>query len=128
MKLVRSVMSLLVIALFSSNALSGVYKCTDDQGKTAYQSAPCAEENKALKIDVKTGGSTDLTVQLRLQEQEQELKKQQEIERQKQQAKEAERIKAATEQSEINQQLIKDNTIQYSAFSIPPINMINCQH
>ena len=67
-----------------------------------------------------TGGSTDLAAQLKQQEQEQELKKQQEVERQKQQLKEATRIKDATEQSEKNQQLIKGNTIQYSAFAIPP--------
>jgi len=120
MKLVSPIMGLVAVTMLSGNVFAGVYKCTDAAGKTAYQSSPCAEENKALKIDVKTGGSTDLTVQLRLQEQEQELKKQQEVERQKQQLKEATRIKDATEQSEKNQQLIKGNTIQYSAFAIPP--------
>lgn len=120
MKLVCPIMGLVAVTILSGNVYAGVYKCTDDAGKTAYQSAPCADENKALKIDVKTGGSTDLAVQLKQQAQEQELKKQQELERKKQLLKEATRIKDATEQSAINQQLIKDNTIQYSAFAIPP--------
>jgi len=124
MKLVYSMSGLLVMALFSSHSFASVYKCTDKNGKTAYQSSPCAEEKTALKIDMKTGGSTNLTVRLKQQQEQQtkdiELKKQQEAEHQQQLAKEAKRIKDSIEQSAINQQLIKDNPIQYSAFAIPP--------
>jgi len=124
MKLVCSTSSLLVLALFSSHSIASVYKCTDTHGKTSYQSSPCAEEKTALKIDMTTGGSTNLTVRLKQQQQEQqkelELKKQQEIEQKQQLVKEANRVKESNEQSAINQQLIKDNPIQYSAFAIPP--------
>lgn len=120
MKLISSMLGLATLTLFASNASSGVYKCTDEQGKTAYQSSPCSEEKKALKIDIKSGGLTDLSIKLKQQEQQQALKKQQEIERQKQLAIEAKRIQDAKEQSAINQQLIKDNPIQYTAFAIPP--------
>lgn len=120
MKVVKLTVSLVAMVLFSSNALSGVYKCTNDQGQTAYQSAPCAEDNSAIKIDMKTGGTTDLAAKLKQQENENELLKQQEIEKQNQLAKETKRQQNAIEQSEINQQLIKDNTVQYTAFAIPP--------
>jgi len=120
MKLVRSIVGFVALVSLSGHVVAGVYKCTDADGKTAYQSAPCAEAASALKIDVKTGGSTDLAAQLKRQEQEVELKKLQEIEHQKQLLREASRIKKATEQSGINQQLIKDNPIQFTAFAIPP--------
>jgi hypothetical protein len=124
MKLVPSMVSLLALVLLSGSALAGVYKCTDSQGKTAYQSSPCAEEKTALEIDLKTGGATDLAARVKQKEQEKELKQQKELEQQieleKQQAKEAKRIKDASEQSAINQQQIKDNPVQYSAFAIPP--------
>jgi len=116
----KLVLSLCAMVLFSSQSVAGVYKCTDSQGKTAYQSAPCAAENTALKINIKTGGSTDIAANIKLQQQEEELKKQQEIEKQQQLAKEAKRKVDATEQSKINQQLIKNNPIQYTAFAIPP--------
>jgi hypothetical protein len=124
MKLVPSMVSLLMLALLSGSALAGVYKCTDSQGKTAYQASPCADEKTALEIDLKTGGATDLDARVKQQEQEKQLKKKKElelkIEQEKLKAKEAKRIKDAAEQSAINQQQIKDNPVQYSAFAIPP--------
>ncbi len=120
MKLIYSIGSLLLMTLGSGYSLASVYKCTDDQGKTAYQATPCAEEKKALKIDFKTGQSVDLAVRLKQQQQQVEQKKQQEIDRQNLIAKEAKRQKDAIEQSTINQQLIKNNTVQYTAFAIPP--------
>ena len=124
MKLVSSMASLLVLALLSGSALAGVYKCTDSHGKTAYQSSPCADEKTALEIDLKTGGATDLDARIKQKEQEKQLKKKKElelkIEQKKLKAKEAKRIKDAAEQSAINQRLVKDNPVQYSAFAIPP--------
>ncbi len=112
------------MALFSGHALASVYKCTDRHGKTAYQASPCAEEKTALKIDLTTGGATDLAARQKQKEQEKQLKQQKEleqkIEKEKLLAKEAKRKKDATEQSAINQQLIKDNPVQYTAFAIPP--------
>ena len=123
MKLVQSIVVMLVATLFSGISYSGVYKCTDDQGNTAYQSSPCALENKALEIDIKTGGKTDISLQLKQKEQEQEDLKQQEAEQKKQVEQETQRKKDLAEQSEINQQLIKNNPIQFTAFAIPPYTL-----
>ncbi len=120
MKLLCPALGFLTIALFSSYSVASVYKCTDDQGKTAYQSSPCAAEKKALKIDIETGQSIDLAVKLKQQKQDIELKKLQEIEKKHNIAKELKRQKDAAEQSAINQQLIRDNPVQYTAFAIPP--------
>lgn len=124
MKLVCSMLSLVALVLFSDYSFASVYKCTDKQGKTAYQATPCSNEKAALKMDLKTGGSTDLAAKLKKKKEEIELKKQQEIEQQaskeKKLAEEVKRKKDAIEQSAINQQLIKDNPVQYTAFAIPP--------
>jgi len=122
MKAVYSIASLFAIALLPTHSVASVYKCTDSQGKTAYQSSPCAEEVNALKIDMKTGQSTDLAVKIKQQQQEVESKKQEDIARQQQAAKDIKRKKDSIEQSAINQQLIKDNPIQFTAFAIPPYN------
>ncbi|MCK5189464.1 MAG: DUF4124 domain-containing protein [Methylococcales bacterium] len=124
MKLIRPIIAILATTLFSGSVLAGVFKCTDAQGNTAYQSAPCAEENIAAEIDLQTGGHTDLTAKQKQQQEEKELdlelKKQQEAEKQKQIDLEEKRKKDAAEQGAINQQLIKDNPIQFSVFAIPP--------
>lgn len=120
MKLIASIVVMLFTTLFTQNILAGVYKCTDNQGNTSYQSSPCADANKALEIDIKTGGSTDLAIQLKQQEQNRTLKQLQQAEQQKLKEQIAQRKKDAIEQSAINQQLIKDNSVQFSAFSIPP--------
>ncbi len=120
MKSIQLTNTLLIMAFFSSPSLAGVYKCIDDQGKTAYQSKPCANEKNALKIDIKTGSTTDIASKLKQQEKDKQLKIEQEKQQQLQQTQEAERIKQATLESSINQQLIKDNPVQYTAFAIPP--------
>ncbi len=120
MKLIQSVVFMVSTTLFTTSVSAGIYKCSDDQGNTSYQAKPCAEEKKAIEIDVKTGGSTDLSIQKKKKEKELALKKQEEIDRQKLMELEARRKKNAKEQSALNQQLVKDNPIQYSAFSIPP--------
>jgi len=120
MKSVCSIASLFAIALLPTHSVASVYKCTDNYGKTAYQSSPCAEEANALKIDIKTGQSIDLALKLKQQQQEIESKKQEELIQQQQVTKEVKRKKDSIEQSAINQQLIKDNPIQFTAFAIPP--------
>lgn len=120
MKLAQSIVVMFATTFFSNNLLAGVFKCTDGQGNTSYQSAPCAKAHKALEIDINTGGSTDLTIQLKQKEADIALKKQQETEQKNKIALEAKRNNDATEQSAINQQLIKNNPIQYTAFAIPP--------
>jgi len=127
MKLVQSITVMIVTALFSGSSYSGVYKCTDEFGKTAYQSSPCAEENKAIAINIKTGSQTDLSLQLKQKlknkQQEQEEQKQREAELKQKIEREAKRKKDFAEQSELNQQLIKNNPIQFSAFAIPPYTL-----
>ncbi|MCF6202096.1 MAG: DUF4124 domain-containing protein [Methylococcaceae bacterium] len=119
MKFIQPVM-MICITLFSTSVLAGIYKCTDDRGNTSYQAKPCSGEKKAIEIDVKTGSSTNLSVLKKKKEKELELKKRQEIDRQKLIELEAGRKRDAKEQSSLNQQLVKNNPIQYSAFSIPP--------
>lgn len=116
-------MGLLLIS-FSSHSQAGVYKCIDGGGKTSYQAIPCADEKASIEVNVKTGGLTDLGAKLEKQEQEGELKKQQVVEQQAEVqekiAKDKKRKMDTIEQSAINQQLVKNNPVQFSAFAIPP--------
>jgi len=120
MKLVQSLIVLMAITSFSSTLLAGVFKCADDQGNTSYQSSPCAKESGAQKIDTRTGGVTDLSIEQKKKEAALNRTKQQKAEEQKMKALLAQRKKEAQEQSALNQQLIKANPKQYSAFAIPP--------
>lgn len=120
MKSVRLLVVLMAVCFFSTSVFAGVFKCKDEYGKTAYQSAPCAEENEAHEIDVKTGGITNLAIEKGKRAAALELIKQQQAEKQKMLVLMATRKKEAAEQSALNQQLIKNNPKQYSAFAIPP--------
>ncbi len=124
MKLVCLKVSFLTMMLCSSYSFASVYKCTDKEGKTAYQAKPCAKEKTTLKMDLKTGGLTDLAAKQKKQKAEAEIKAQKEITEQaakdKKLSEEVQRKIDVAEQSAINQQLIKDNPVQYSAFAIPP--------
>ena len=120
MKSIQSVVVVMGGLFFSSSIFAGVYKCSDGLGNTSYQANPCAEENTAVEINVKTGGATDLSIKEKKKEIDAEFKKQQEDKNQKLIELEVKRKKDAAEQSALNQQLIKDNPIQYSAFAIPP--------
>lgn len=110
--------------LFSVHAAAGIYKCTDNAGNTKYLSHPCAEGDKNIEINLKTGSKTDLDEK----QSEEELKKkleqakteQQKLEEQAQQKKHELLLKDAKQESEKNQFLIKNNPQQYSAFAIPP--------
>jgi hypothetical protein len=116
---------MLVTISFSGTSYSGVYKCTDEQGKTAYQSSPCTQEQNALEINVKTGGQTDLSLKLKQKEQEMQEKVLQETEQKEKVEREAKRKKDLAEQTKLNQQLVKNNPVQYSAFAIPPYTSDN---
>jgi hypothetical protein len=119
MKLIQFTV-MLATALFSNTLLAGVYKCTDAEGNTSYQSSPCAKENKAVEINIQTGGSTDLSDKDQQKTKDLELEKQQKKELENKLALEAKLKKDTAEQSALNQQLIKNNPIQYTAFAIPP--------
>lgn len=117
---------LLILALLvCNNAQAGVYKCTDPHGATVYQSSPCAEENRAIKINTETGGEVDLNVQqeqekldeqARLAKQQAELERLAKIEHIKQQAKdEQDKTKA----------LIQQSSHLFSAFAIPAYDYDN---
>ncbi len=120
MKLIQFILVALATTLFSNHVIAGVYKCTDTGGNTTYQASPCAKENKAVEIDIKTGGATEVTDKDEQKEVNIELEKQKQKEEENKKALEAKRKKDTEEQSALNQQMVKDNPIQYSAFSIPP--------
>ncbi len=120
MKSAQIIAILVATALYSDHCLAGVFKCTDEWGKTSYQSDPCAKEKKAIEMDIITGKQTDLADEEKKQALEVELKKQQELIEQQLAEMEGKRKIDAAEQSAQNQQLIKDNPIQYSAYAIPP--------
>jgi len=111
---------LILGSLFSACTFAGIYKCTDVNGKTDYQSKPCDLEQKTLQINVKTGSSTDGQDQekqnqaLAQKEQDEKLVQEQLLKKQTQLK------QAATSESAKNQFLIKNNPQKYSAFSIPP--------
>ncbi len=111
---------LILGSLFSTCTFAGIYKCTDINGKTDYQSKPCDSEHKTVQINVKTGGSTD---QLDQEKQKQVLaqKEQEEKLEQEQIMKKQTQLKQdAINESAKNQFLIKNNPEKFSAFSIPP--------
>lgn len=120
MKLVHAIVVTLATALYSGTILAGVFKCTDEWGKTSYQSDPCAKEKKAIEMDIKTGKKTNLADEKKRKALQLEQQKQQEDKDEKLAEKVAQRKIDAKEQSAQNQQLIKNNPIQYSAFAIPP--------
>lgn len=102
---------------------AGVYKCTDATGHTNYQSSPCTEQHKAVQMNTKTGGSVDLNALERQQAAEAEQKKQQSLQEQAEQQAKVDAIaktkQDARAQSELTQNLIKQNPMQFSAFAIP---------
>jgi hypothetical protein len=111
---------LILGSLFSTCTFAGIYKCTDTNGKTDYQSKPCDSAQKAIQINVKTGGLTDLQEKEK-EKQALEQKAQEEKLEQEQIAKKQVQLKQdAMSESAKNQYLIKNNPEKYSAFSIPP--------
>lgn len=108
----------------SVDSWAGVYKCTDAAGHTNYQSSPCTVEHKAVQMNTKTGSSVDLNAVESQKAAEAELKKQQSLQEQAEQQAKLDAIaktkQDARAQSELTQNLIKQNPLQFSAFAIPP--------
>ena len=120
MKLVQPLVVILATTLFSGSILAGAYKCTDEEGNTSYQSSPCAIENTGAKINMKTGGLTDLSIEQKKNELAKEIQNQQAAEQLKRQEQAAKLKQQALMESALNQQLVKDHPRQFSAFAIPP--------
>jgi hypothetical protein len=115
---------LILGCLFTAQAAAGIYKCTDNAGNTKYLSTPCAQGDKNIQINLKTGATTDLNEkqnqeQLK-QKEEQEKTEQEKLEEQAQQQKQEKLISDANQESAKNQFLIKNNPQKYSAYAIPP--------
>ncbi len=111
---------LIVAALFSTQCLAGVFKCTDASGNTSYQSQPCAEEKQAFEMNVKTGSAVDLNQQQKQEELAEEEKRRLKQEAQQRLLEKEQRKKDTLTESAITQALINSNPKQYSAFAIPP--------
>jgi hypothetical protein len=113
---------LILGSLFSACAFAKIYKCTDVNGKTNYQSKSCDQTYKAVQINIKTGGSSS-TNELDQEKQVIEQKKQNEQNEQLEQElllkKQTQLKQDAMSESAKNQFLIKNNPEKYSAFSIP---------
>lgn len=120
----RFVLLILVCLLSVNVATAGIYKCTDTAGNTKYLSKPCAEGDKNVEINLKTGATTDLNEKQSLEE----LKKKEEqakaeklkLEQQELKEKEERLLSDANKESATNQLLIKNNPEKYSAYAIPP--------
>ncbi len=115
---------LILGCLFSVHAVAGIYKCTDSTGSTKYLSKPCAEGDKNIEINLKTGATTDLNEkksQEELKQKEERQKTEQEkLDEQALKQKQEKLISDAKQESAKNQFLIKNNPEKYSAFAIPP--------
>lgn len=111
---------LITVMLTSGLTYAGVYKCTDQEGKTAYQTTPCEDIDSGAKFNTDTGTSSKLedeTINIKLEMQKKAMEKQKQMEFEKQQ----QLLKKQTQaESMKNQQWIKDNPGRYSAFAIPP--------
>jgi hypothetical protein len=111
---------LILGSLFSTCSFAGIYKCTDVNGKTDYQSKHCDLEQKTVQINVKTGSPSEGLDQekekqaLAQKEQDEKLEQEQSLKKQ------TLHKQAATSESAKHQFLIKNNPQKYSAFSIPP--------
>lgn len=117
-------LTLLFTLCISFDAWAGVYKCTDAEGRTDYQSSPCTEDHKAVQINTRTGGKVDLN---ELENQKNQADAQQKQLESQKQAEEQARLQAislrkqlAREQSQLTLDLMKSNPTQFSAFAIPP--------
>jgi hypothetical protein len=116
---------ILLVGLISSMPLmADVYKCTDASGNKIYRAIPCAEGQKKVELNVKTGSATDLSAK----ENEQALTQQEQEAKEAQKKLEADQAKQklnqlkqeAADETAKNQFLVKNNPQKYSAFAIPP--------
>lgn len=109
--------ALILASLFSVGAFAEIYKCTDTEGKTDYQSIPCKPEFKTEQINIKTGTADDReSEQQALEQKKQDEKSEQELT----QRREAQLKQDAIDESAKNQFVIKNNPDKFSVFAIPP--------
>ncbi|CAA9890400.1 conserved exported hypothetical protein [Candidatus Methylobacter favarea] len=115
---------LILGSLFSACSYAGVYKCTAVNGATAYRSKPCAAGQSNIKINIRTGSSTNLDDQKNhqalAQQEQQAMLEQQKLAQEKLLQQEAQLRQKAINESAKNQFLIKNNPEKFSAFAIPP--------
>jgi hypothetical protein len=115
---------LILGSLFFASASAGVYKCTDANGKKEYRSSPCETGQGNVEINIKTGASTnlgDVNKQQAIAKKEKEAAlEKQKLEQEQRSQKQAELIKEASNESEKNQLLVKNNPDKFSAYAIPP--------
>ncbi len=104
---------------FSACTFAGIYKCTDVNDKTNYQSKPCDDEHKTIEINIKTGSSNELDGQ-KQQELSEQKEQEDQLEQELMSKKLTELKQDAMSESAKNQFLIKNNPESFSAFSIPP--------
>jgi len=50
---------LILGSLFSTCSFAQIYKCTDENGKTDYQSKACDKQDNAVQIDIKPPSTID---------------------------------------------------------------------
>lgn len=111
---------LILGSLFSTCTFAGIYKCTDINGKTDYQSKPCDSEQKTIEINVKTGGSTNLQDKEKEKQALEQKAQEEKLEQEQITRKQTQLKQDAMSESAKNQFLIKNNPDKFSAFSIPP--------
>ena len=119
----RILFFLLTYLALIQQADADIYKCTNEEGKSIYRPHPCQEGFDNHAIDLRTGVATHPDDPTEDTANEQKIKQAQEAEQiQKQQAEQ--QAKALAEQAAIesnkNQDLIKNNPGQFSAYAIPP--------
>lgn len=107
-------------ALASHVSYADAFKCIDANGKISYQAKPCSEHQQASEINFKTGGAVDKSTELAQQAEQMELQKQQELAEQQLKRKRQQLLADAKKEREINQDLIKNNPVQFTAYAIPP--------
>lgn len=106
---------------------AGVFKCTDNTGKTVYRSTPCAPGQGNIQINLKTGTSSsqgdEMAETVAKNQQEQAKLDQEKLELQQEEERQAKLKQAARDESAKNQFLIKSNPKKYSPFAIPPYDL-----
>ena len=118
---------LLLGILVSGLSQAGIYKCTDGNGKTAYQKAPCKNISNANEFNVATGGTVpveDKRKQQVILEQKkaQEEARLAEAEKQKEEEK-RQWMQAVLQENKKNLETIADNPKKFTAFAIPPYTL-----
>jgi hypothetical protein len=118
-------LTLLILgSLFFAYASAGINKCTDTNGNTEYRSSPCETGHGNVRINIKTGGYTNLDDkdgQQSLAEKEQQAAlEKQKLEQEQLLKKQANINREAINESAKNQLLIKNNPDKFSPYAIPP--------